>query len=114
MFLSQFLASMKRSLITADILTRQLGIKTQTVYLWVRQKRIPFYRVGRLVKFDLYEVLAHFKVEAERDDGGAQGKSKRKRTFVGRPIDPFRVLRKSDSSLTAEQRKRYEDMLKPK
>ena len=108
---------MKRSLIAANVLAGQLGIKTQTVYLWVRQKRIPFYRVGRLVKFDLDEVLAHFKVEVERDEGGAGGKAKRLRTFVGRPIDPFRVLRKPDSPLTAEQRerrKRYEDMLKPR
>ncbi len=105
---------MKRSLVSADDLSRHLGIKTQTVYLWVRQQRIPFYRVGRLVKFDLDEVLAYFKVEVESSDGNAQGKGKRSRTFVGRPIDPFRVLRKPDSSLTAEQRKRYEDMLKPK
>jgi excisionase family DNA binding protein len=59
---------MKRALVTVDVLAERLGIKTQTVYLWVRQKLIPFYRVGRLVKFELDEVLAHFKVEAERDD----------------------------------------------
>lgn len=105
---------MKRSLIAADVLARKLGIKTQTVYLWVRQKRIPFYRVGRLVKFDLDEVLAHFKVDVESNEDNAQGQAKRSRTFVGRPIDPFRVLRKPDSALTPEQRKRYEDMLKPK
>ena len=88
------MALMKRSLVGADDLARHLGIKTQTVYLWVRQKRIPFYRVGRLVKFDLDEVLEHFKVEVERDEGGTEGKAKRSPTFVGRPIDPFRVLRK--------------------
>jgi excisionase family DNA binding protein len=106
---------MKRALVTADVLAEQLGIKTQTVYVWVRQKRLPFYRVGRLVKFDLDEVLAHFKVEAEReDDESAHNESKRSRRFVGRPIDPFRWRREPESSLTPEQRKRYEDMLKPK
>lgn len=106
---------MKRSLITADALSQQLGIKTQTVYLWVRQKRIPFYRVGRLVKFDLDEVLAHFKVEVDRNDD-AEGKTQRSRGCVGRPVDPFRLLKRTEP-LTAEQlarRKRYEDMLKLK
>lgn len=109
---------MKRALVTADVLAEQLGIKTQTVYLWVRQKRLPFYRVGRLVKFDLDEVLAHFKVEAERDDDeAAHNESKRSWRFVGRPIDPFRVLKNADPPLTPEQRarrKRYEEMLKLK
>jgi excisionase family DNA binding protein len=61
---------MKNALIKADDLAKRLGIKTQTVYLWVRQKRIPFYRVGRLVKFDEHEVLAHFRVEIETDNPG--------------------------------------------
>ncbi|MBA3257434.1 MAG: excisionase family DNA-binding protein [Pyrinomonadaceae bacterium] len=42
-----------------------MGIQCQTVYLWVRQKRIPFFRVGRLVKFDEQEVLAHFRVRSK-------------------------------------------------
>lgn len=107
---------MKRALVTADVLAEQLGIKTQTVYLWVRQKRLPFYRVGRLVKFDLDEVLAHFKVELGRNDD-TQSKTKRSRPYVGSPIDPFRVLKNADPPLTPEQRarrKRYEEMLKLK
>ena len=52
---------MTKSLITPNQIAELLGIQTQTVYLWVRQKRIPFYRVGRLIKFDEQEVLAHFK-----------------------------------------------------
>ncbi len=48
---------MKNSLITANELAVRLGIRGPTVYLWVRQKGIPFYRVGRLVKFDEEEPL---------------------------------------------------------
>ena len=59
---------MKRNLISANEIAAVLGIQCQTVYLWVRQKRIPFYRVGRLVKFDEDEVLARFKTEAEGDN----------------------------------------------
>ena len=52
---------MRRGLISANEIAERLGIQCQTVYLWVRQRRIPFYRVGRLVKFDEAEVLARFQ-----------------------------------------------------
>ena len=28
-----------------------LGVKTQTLYLWVSQKRVPHRKIGRLVRF---------------------------------------------------------------
>ena len=33
-----------------------LGVKPDTVYKWLKQKRIPAHRVGRLWKFDKSEV----------------------------------------------------------
>ena len=33
-----------------------LGIEESTVYAWVYQKRIPYVKVGRLVKFDLRKI----------------------------------------------------------
>jgi excisionase family DNA binding protein len=101
---------MKKSLITANQIAERLDIQTQTVYLWVRQKRIPFYRVGRLIKFDEQEVLAHFKVEVEKEDSGKRQTGKRHPTFRSTTeIDPFRTLR-SKPELTPDQR-RYRKLL---
>ncbi len=101
---------MKKNLITANQIAERLGIQTQTVYLWVRQKRIPFYRVGRLIKFDEQEVLAHFKVEVEKDDHDKKQSVKRNPTFRSTTtIDPFRTLR-SKPELTPDQR-RYRKLL---
>jgi excisionase family DNA binding protein len=60
-------AMTRKNLISASEIAEVLGIQCQTVYLWVRQKRIPFYRVGQLVKFDESEVLARFKAEIDED-----------------------------------------------
>ena len=97
-------------MITANEIAERLGIQTQTVYLWVRQKRIPFYRVGRLIKFDEQEVLAHFKVEVEKDDPGKKQAGNRTPTFRRtKEIDPFRTFR-SKPELTPDQR-RYRKLL---
>lgn len=43
-----------------------LGVSTNTIYAWISQKRIPYYKVGRLVKFDAAEIdrwIATKKVE---------------------------------------------------
>ena len=101
---------MKTSLITANDLAERLGVRSQTVYLWVRQRRIPFYRVGRLIKFDELEVLAHFKVEVEKDNPSKKDTERRIATSRSpTTIDPFRALR-SNSDLTPDQR-RYRKLL---
>jgi excisionase family DNA binding protein len=44
-----------------------LGVKAQTLYLWVSQKRIPHRKIGRLVRFtesDLEEFVGRKKNEA--------------------------------------------------
>lgn len=33
-----------------------LGIKEGTVYVWVSHRKIPYVKVGRLVKFDLRKI----------------------------------------------------------
>ena len=89
----------RRNLISATEIAAVLGIQCQTVYLWVRQKRIPFYRVGRLVKFDEDEVLARFKTEAEGDNKqSAEEESLTVQTSLGRqsvkrfPISNHRTI----------------------
>ncbi len=37
-------------------LAEYLGIKVGTVYVWVCHKKIPYVKVGRLVKFDLQKI----------------------------------------------------------
>jgi excisionase family DNA binding protein len=45
------------SLLTADQLAKALQVNKATVYEWVKAKTIPFYQVGRFVRFNLQEVL---------------------------------------------------------
>ena len=114
---------MRQGLISASEIAERLGIQCQTVYLWVRQRRIPFYRVGRLVKFDEAEVLARFKANIDDDDTNRSehntlnvqtsrgGQSVRRFTISNhRPIDPRRALG-SNSSQTTEQSERYRSLL---
>ena len=115
-------AMTRKTLISATEIADVLGIQCQTVYLWVRQKRIPFYRVGRLVKFDEAEVLARFKANTDDDNDHSENDRLTVQTSRGRqsvrrftisnnrPIDPRRVFG-SESSQTTEQRERYMAML---
>src|SRR5258707_11657436 len=106
-------AMTRKTLISATEIADVLGIQCQTVYLWVRQKRIPFYRVGRLVKFDEDEVLAQFKANTESDAERSReadtlivqtssGRQSVRRFTVSnnRPIDPRRVFGSESSQTT--------------
>jgi excisionase family DNA binding protein len=114
---------MQSRLISASEIATRLGIQCQTVYLWVRLKKIPFYRVGRLVKFDEAEVLARFKANTDdkADDGSdveqlsiqtSRGRQAVRRFTISnnKPIDPRRMFG-SESSQTTERRERYMAML---
>jgi excisionase family DNA binding protein len=50
-----------------------LGVKAQTLYLWVSQKRLPHRKIGRLVRFtesDLEEFVSKQKQQpTDREDG---------------------------------------------
>jgi hypothetical protein len=66
--------------------------------------------VGRLIKFDEPEVLAHFKVEVDKDDPRKKQTGRRiARSRSATTIDPFRALR-SKPELTPDQR-RYRKLL---
>ena len=56
---------MESKLYNVQELAEFLGVKVNTVYLWVEQKRIPFVKVGRLVRFNLDEVLSAIKKRSE-------------------------------------------------
>lgn len=43
-------------MISIEELAAYLGIKISTLYAWVHSRRIPYYKVGRLVKFRKSEI----------------------------------------------------------
>jgi len=47
---------MEKRLIGTEELAKYLDIKLNTVYCWVYLRKIPYLKVGRLVKFDLVEI----------------------------------------------------------
>ncbi len=47
---------MDKRYINIKELSEYLGIKVNTVYAWVFQKKIPYIKLGKLVKFDLLEL----------------------------------------------------------
>lgn len=44
------------TLLTSEQLAALLKISVKTIYRWVEEKRIPFKRCGRLIRFDLSEI----------------------------------------------------------
>lgn len=55
-----------KKLIGIQDVSERLGVSTNTIYAWISQKRIPHYKVGRLVKFNTTEIdqwIAAKKVE---------------------------------------------------
>lgn len=57
--------------LSVDEIAAYLGIKRDTLYKWISDKRMPAHRVGRLWKFRKEEVDEWVKSGAagERDDG---------------------------------------------
>jgi excisionase family DNA binding protein len=45
-----------KKLISIDNLADNLGISKETIYQWTSMKVIPFYKIGRLVRFDEDEI----------------------------------------------------------
>jgi excisionase family DNA binding protein len=46
----------ENKLIGITEMAEYLGIRVSTLYSWVSQKRIPYIKLGRLVKFDLRKI----------------------------------------------------------
>ena len=47
---------MEKRLLGIKELAEFLGITEGTLYSWVCQKKIPYVKVGRLVKFDMHKI----------------------------------------------------------
>ena len=46
----------ENKLLNITEMAEYLGITVGTLYAWVSQKRIPYIKLGRLVKFDLRKI----------------------------------------------------------
>jgi len=44
---------MQKRLLTVKEASEYLGIKVNTLYSWVSQKKIDYIKMGRLIKFDI-------------------------------------------------------------
>ena len=47
-----------KTYLSPEQLAERLGMSVRTVYRLASEERVPFYRAGRLLRFDLDEVLA--------------------------------------------------------
>ena len=47
---------MSRKLLNIEELSEHLGITVNTAYSWVSQKKVPYIKVGRLVRFDMDKI----------------------------------------------------------
>ena len=57
-----------QKLIDIGHISEHLGVKVNTVYSWVNQRKIPYVKVGRLIKFDLQDInqwIAERKITAK-------------------------------------------------
>jgi len=50
------MSALKVSLIEKEQVAQQLGVSINTLYAWIHQKRIPYVKIGSLVKFDQYDI----------------------------------------------------------
>ncbi len=72
-------------LMTIEDVARWLGISKQTVYQWVCQRRIPYFKVGKLVRFNQIELerwIQSQKHPKETKVGPTHTKAKRKGDIV--------------------------------
>ena len=52
---------MEKRFLGLQEVSEYLGVTRGTLYVWVCHKRIPYLKMGRLVKFDLQEIEAWLK-----------------------------------------------------
>ncbi len=48
--------NMEKRFLGIKQLAEYLGVRESTLYAWVHTRQIPYYKIGRLVKFKLFEI----------------------------------------------------------
>ena len=56
------------SLLTVEELAIHLKVPTSTIYYWTSRKEIPVIPTGRHLRFNLDEVINHFKNKSQDDN----------------------------------------------
>lgn len=49
-------------LVSIEELSKKLNVPKTTIYYWVQNKKVPFFKAGRHLRFDLDEILKHLHV----------------------------------------------------
>lgn len=44
------------SLVSVDVVAKYLNVRPNTIYKWAREERLPSYKIGETVRFNLEEV----------------------------------------------------------
>lgn len=47
-------------------ISQYMGLSTHTVYLWVQLKKIPYYKIGKAVRFNLQEINEWLRAQQVR------------------------------------------------
>ncbi len=73
---TQFGANDERNkpLLTVQDAAKYLAVSVSTVYGWVWQRRIPFVKIGRAVRFDPRDLEAFVEASKQGYNTGAAGK----------------------------------------
>lgn len=59
--------SMDKRYLGIEELSQYLGFTKGTLYVWVCQRRIPYLKVGKLLKFDIIEIENWLKDKRIKD-----------------------------------------------
>jgi Prophage CP4-57 regulatory protein (AlpA). len=69
-----------KNLVSIEKISEILDINVKTIYDWTSTRKIPHYKLGRLVKFDVDEVMAWLQsCEVKVYNRGTGGKSQFRR-----------------------------------
>ena len=67
-------SELRRPLLTVQEAARYLSVSVSTVYGWVWQRRIPFVKIGRAVRFDPRDLEAFIEASKQGYNTRAAGK----------------------------------------
>ena len=51
--------------LTIDELSEKIQVPKSTIYQWKSARKIPFHKFGSHLRFDLFEVVEHFRSEQD-------------------------------------------------
>lgn len=60
---------MEKKLINIDEMADQLGVPVSWIYSRTRTKEIPFYKIGKYVRFDPREVIQWYRDKTMAEEG---------------------------------------------